>query len=249
VGVGVRAAAKLGVTEQLFMRRKSEWMWLQQHKAASKVTFKSRFPNFKVYTVDPEEIQLIVAQAQRTRAEYDLGKMFERVQRKLGRVEPTQLAQELEHDTRTIMQLYAKGEDIDLIENWRHTYAHVKHAHDQVAGGESIGIPFGIPTLDKQTGGMQAPDLITIVARQGEFKTWMSLYFAVNAAVAGHKVLYASLEMSPAQIGMRVHTLMSRMLAATMNDTFKSMFANMGLMMGAVDLADYRHWLLTARLL
>lgn len=247
VGRGIRAAAKLGVTENLFLRRKAEWIWLQGHRAASKITFKNRFPNFKVYTVDPDEISLVVAQAQRSRADYDLGKMFERVQRKLGRAEPVDLAQEVEREVRQIMQLYAKGEDVDIIEDWRHTYTHVKNAHDAVAAGESIGIPFHIPTLDKQTGGMQAPDLITIVARQGEFKTWMSLYFAVSAIIAGNKVLYASLEMSPAQIGMRVHTLMSRMLANSQKEKFKSKFANMGLMMGAVDLDEYRHWLQDAR--
>lgn len=247
VGRGIRTASKLGVNEHLFMRRRAEWLWLQAHKAASKATFKNRFPNFKVYTVDPDEIDLIVAQTQRTRADYDLGKMFEKMQRKLGRVEPMQLATELESEVRVIMSTYAHGEDIDLIADWQHTYAHVKRAHDSVAAGEAVGIPFGIPTLDKLTGGMQAPDLITIVARQGEFKTWMSLFFAVNAVVSGSKVLYASLEMSPAQIGMRVHTLMSRMLASAQKDQFKSKFANMGLMMGAVDLKEYRAWLQDAR--
>jgi len=246
-GKGVTQAARIGVTDQLFLKRKAEWMWLQENRTASKQTFKARFPNFRVFTVDPEELPLIVAQAQRTRADYDLGKMFERAQRRLGRVEPTELATTIEQDVRGILQHYARGEDVNILGNWQHTYNHVKYAHDQVAAGESIGYPFGIPTLDKLTGGMQAPDLITIVARQGEFKTWMSLYFAVNAAVDGAKVLYASLEMSPAQIGMRVHTLLNARLAATMKDEFKDRFSNMGMMMGAVDLRKYRRFLIRAR--
>ena len=246
-GAGIRKASKLGVTENLFMRRKPEWLWLMSHRSASKATFKARFPNFKVYTVDPEELDVIVAQTQRTKAEYEIGKMFERMQRKLGRVEPIQLATELETEVRSIMNQYAKGEDVDLITQWQQSYAHVKHAHDQVAAGESIGLPFGVPSLDKLTGGMQAPDLITIVARQGEFKTWMSLWFATNASIAGAKVLYASLEMSPQQIAMRVNTLMRRMLAKTYSDRFKYQFSNMGLMMGAVDLKEYRRYLIRAK--
>jgi len=222
-------------------------MWLNENRTASKETFKAQFPNFRVIVTDPEELSLIVDQTKRYKADADIGKMFERVQRRLGRVEPTQLAQEIETELRNITQLYARGEDIDLIANWHHTYDHVKRAHDSVAAGESIGYPFGIPTLDKLTGGMQGPDLITIVARQGEFKTWMSLFFAAQASIAGAKVLYASLEMSPAQIGLRVQTLMNRMLSSMMKDEFKDRFSNMGLMMGSVDLAKYRKFLLRAR--
>jgi len=246
-GRGVGAASRLGATDQLFMRRKPEWIWLQEHRAASKETFKARFPNFRVIVTDPEEMSLLVAQAQRTKAEYDMGKMFERAMRRLGRVEPTTLAADLEGELRNILQTYARGEDIDIFGNWQHTYNHVKRAHDQVAAGESIGYPFGIPTLDKITGGMQGPDLITIVARQGEFKTWMSLYFATRAAIDGAKVLYASLEMSPAQIGMRVQTLLNNMLAASAKDEFQDRFSNMGMMMGAVDLRKYRRFLIRAK--
>jgi replicative DNA helicase len=246
-GRGVGQATRLGVTDSLFLRRRAEWMWLQEHRAASKQSFKTRFPNFRVYATDPEELELLVEQAKRSKADYDLGKMFEKAMKRLGRVEPTQLASDIENEVRSILQLYTRGEDIDLINNWQHTYNHVKRAHDQVQAGESIGYPFGIPTVDKLTGGMQAPDLITIVARQGEFKTWMSLYFAVNASIAGAKVMYASLEMSPAQIGMRIQTLLNNRLAATANEEFKDRFSNMGMMMGALDLKRYRRFLIKAR--
>jgi replicative DNA helicase len=246
-GKGVGAASRYGATDSLFMRRKAEWIWLSEHRAAGKETFKARFPNFRVMATDPEEMSLLVQQAQRDRADYDLGKMFEKAMRRLGRVEPTVLATELEGDIRQILQLYSKGEDINIFGNWQHSYNHVKRAHDQVAAGESIGYPFGIPTLDKITGGMQGPDLITIVARQGEFKTWMSLYFAVNAAIAGAKVLYASLEMSPAQIALRVQTLLNAQLSASASEEFKDRFSNMGMMMGAVDLPKYRRFLIRAK--
>jgi replicative DNA helicase len=246
-GKGVGAASRYGATDTLFLRRKAEWLWLQEHRTAGKETFKARFPNFRVFAIDPEEMSLLVQQVQRTKAEYDMGKMFEKAMRRLGRVEPTILATELEGDIRQILQLYSKGEDINIFGNWQHSYNHVKRAHDQVAAGESIGYPFGIPTLDKLTGGMQGPDLITIVARQGEFKTWMSLYFATKAAIDGAKVLYASLEMSPAQIALRVQTLLNAQLAATANEEFQDRFSNMGMMMGAVDLKKYRHFLIRAK--
>ena len=246
-GKGMSTATRYGAVDSLFMRRRAEWLWLQEHRTASKESFKTRFPNFRVVITDPDEMELLVQQAQRTKAEYDLGKMFEKAMRRLGRVEPTQLATELEGDIRMILQMYSKGEDIDIFGNWQHTYNHVKRAHDQVQAGESIGYPFGIPTLDKLTGGMQGPDLITIVARQGEFKTWMSLFFATQAAVAGGKVLYASLEMSPAQIGLRVQTLLNNMLASSASEEFKDRFSNMGMMMGAVDLSKYRRFLIRAK--
>jgi hypothetical protein len=69
-GKGVGAASRLGATDGLFMRRKAEWIWLQEHRSAGKETFKARFPNFRVVVTDPEEMQLLVAQVQRNKAEY-----------------------------------------------------------------------------------------------------------------------------------------------------------------------------------
>lgn len=247
VGRGINEAARLGVTDALFLQRKAQWMWLNGHRGADRLAFKNQFPNFRIYAVDPTELELLFEQTLRTRADYELGKMFERMMRKLGRAAPTDLAAEIENECRKVMALYSKGEDVDIINDWQVAYRHVKHAHDQVAAGQSIGYQFGIPTLDKLTGGMQAPDLITIVARQGEFKTWMSLFFATQAVIGGAKVMYASLEMTPAQIAMRVNTLLSRMLANSAKEQFKSNFSNMGLMMGAVDLKEYKRWLLRAR--
>ncbi len=62
------------------------------------------------------------------------------------------------------------------------------------------GVTTGFADLDRQTGGLQASDLIIVAARPSMGKTAFSLNLALNAARAGHKVAFFSLEMSSEQL-------------------------------------------------
>lgn len=67
--------------------------------------------------------------------------------------------------------------------------------------GKPLGIPTGFTTLDTcLNGGWKAGDLILVGARPSVGKTSLALSFAVNAAKAGKKVLFFSIEMSALDI-------------------------------------------------
>ncbi|HTK08209.1 MAG TPA: replicative DNA helicase [Ktedonobacteraceae bacterium] len=61
--------------------------------------------------------------------------------------------------------------------------------------GQLVGIPTGYDDLDNLLGGLQRSELILLASRPSMGKTALSLCFAYNAAVRGHKVALFSLEM------------------------------------------------------
>ena len=84
----------------------------------------------------------------------------------------------------------------------------VGRAYDRIAriaAGESrAGVPTGIASIDRVTGGWQKSDLIIIAARPSVGKTALATTMAMNAAATGKKIAIFSIEMSSEQIGARM---------------------------------------------
>lgn len=74
----------------------------------------------------------------------------------------------------------------------------------KLAKNPQYGINSGFGALHKISGGFKPTQLITIGGRPGMGKTAMGLTLAVNAAKAGKRVLFFSLEMSYEQLWQRV---------------------------------------------
>lgn len=78
------------------------------------------------------------------------------------------------------------------------------------AQGEGAGgVPSGYVEIDKVLGGFQETEMIILAARPSVGKTALALNMAVNAGVRGKKVALVSLEMSAAQLGMRLLSMQS----------------------------------------
>lgn len=245
-GAGVKNAMKLGVTSRYFTTRRAEWKYLEANAGISKIVFKARFPDFRIYKTDPEELEAVVAQLQNDRADFELARVFTKYQRMFGEVDSKDIAAKAAQELEEIIQKYTIGNDVDIYNDTENAYEYVKQRADLIAQGKPIGYPFGVPTLDDVFGGILAPDLIAILARQGEMKTWLSLYFAVSASLHGAKPMYVSIEMDAGQVRLRVHTILSRMLSQTYAKRFKKTFGNMDLMRGRVNLDEYREFLTKA---
>ena len=72
------------------------------------------------------------------------------------------------------------------------------------AGGKLIGVPTGLIDLDAILGGLAPSDLTILGGRPSMGKTALGLNIAVNAAKAGHRVAFFSLEMSAEQLALRI---------------------------------------------
>lgn len=79
-----------------------------------------------------------------------------------------------------------------------------------------LGISSGVKQLDEILYGWAEEDLVTVVARPSEGKTWLLLYFAVQAWIQGKRVLFYSGEMSAHIIGFRVDALLAHFSNASL---------------------------------
>jgi replicative DNA helicase len=79
----------------------------------------------------------------------------------------------------------------------------MKEIEEAQAKDGMSGIPFGIGSLDRVTGGMHSGDIITIVARLGTGKTWFELLLQKNGWIARKRSLFISMEMSTESIRRR----------------------------------------------
>lgn len=74
-------------------------------------------------------------------------------------------------------------------------------------GTPDLGVTFGLPSLDNLLGGLRAGQLVVLAGRPGMGKTTAALFMARAAALAGHGVHFASLEMSPGEVATRQASL------------------------------------------
>jgi replicative DNA helicase len=120
--------------------------------------------------------------------------------------------------------------DIDVtdIEDAVHYYQQL--AEQQALG--SIGIKTGLPGFDNYLpAGIMPGQLGVFLAYPGIGKSWLSLYFAVQAWKQGKSPLVISLEMSETEVRNRVFTIMG-----------EGLFSHRKLSSGQVDVNDLRMW-------
>lgn len=104
---------------------------------------------------------------------------------------------------------------------------------ERVALKGVFGISTGLPELDEILGGWEPRTLTTVIARPSEGKTWLLLYWLVQAWMAGKRVLLYSGEMDAVTVGFRC-------------DTWRGHFSNLGLLRGRMALGREDHPLTAA---
>jgi replicative DNA helicase len=72
------------------------------------------------------------------------------------------------------------------------------------ADGRIIGVPTGLDDLDRALGGLHKANLVILAGRPAMGKTAMAVGFARAAASAGRSVAFFSLEMSHAELALRM---------------------------------------------
>ena len=96
-----------------------------------------------------------------------------------------------------------------------------------------LGIPTGVEVFDTTAGGWMPGQLVSIVGRLNEGKSWLLMYFCVAAYKAGMKILFVSPEMTIDEMELRFDSLISRH------------FSNMDLTLGrpGIDVDEYKKYL------
>lgn len=108
-----------------------------------------------------------------------------------------------------------------VVDNMRRCTRHTSPVRDLLSSGEAAqevlslydsayqgeacaGVTSGWPSMDAITDGYQAGDLVTLVARPAQGKTYLLLHQAFSAWLSGRSVIIATMEMTLSQITARL---------------------------------------------
>lgn len=229
-----------GVTSRMFHTYTDEMSWIEGYvkrkgRIPSKRAFQEAWPEFKLeHTMDTEHWTEAVRQDHRRQATIDL---MDEVMMALED-DPEAAVNILTRKSAEIKTVTAGSSDsFNLFHDWDEAYGQVVDKVARVSEHGLAGVPTGFPTLDGITGGFQPGWFIVVAARLGLGKTFTGLKMAWEAAKAGRRVTYFSLEQSRFQITNRIHAYAS-------HDYWKRTFDPASLNRGSgVDLLDYKKFL------
>ena len=94
----------------------------------------------------------------------------------------------------------------------RETTDKIVEAIRERKAGHLPGIPTGLPTLDRVTGGLRKQEMAVIIGRTGFGKSWINLLFVASAVINGKKVILYPLEMTITEVAMRLYTIFTSQL-------------------------------------
>jgi replicative DNA helicase len=104
----------------------------------------------------------------------------------------------------TAIQRKGEQQARTLTEVLNRTVAQAREHAEAREQGQQVSIPFGVPELDRRTGGMWPTDVIVLAAPPGGGKTALALGIAHQAAMQGFRGAVFSLEMEDTQVGERI---------------------------------------------
>lgn len=210
----LNAVMKANFTSDMLIRHSPEMMFIEKNGIPSVSVFKATFPDFKVYKVTKEDIPLLMNQCRDNRIRLSTARLLKKTSNdiSLKTASASDIVAHLEDQARKINMQFGVAKDVDIVGNWDDVFSDFVTRNTKQKAGETIGIPFDFPTMDKYVGGMMPSDMITVAARIGNLKTWMTLRFAASAILADKRVLYVSLEMSKEEISYRLWPMLAYML-------------------------------------
>lgn len=231
---------KSNFTSDLMIRYNSEMLFIEKYgRVPSIPVFLSKFPKFKVKVgVTKEDISHLIDECRDNTIRFNLSKQIKwaALNLRTNKVKPNELVTKLEDGIRKINMKFGTAKDVDILSNYKEYLNEYKVKQSKFETGESIGIPYNYPSMNKYLRGMMPGSMITIVARTGQFKTWFLEDCATSAIINNKKVLFISLEMTRNEIASRLFTLLSYRIALSLRNKRrgKLLLPNDQLMLGEI---------------
>ena len=208
-----RELAKANFTSENMAKYKDEMFFiLQSRNIPSRKVFKAKFPNFIISKdILVTDIPNLIDQCKDNKIKADLSTTILGAAKQMKDGEdPKKVLATLEREARLINSQFGNTIDIEVMSNLGGMYINrYMDRRNKVKEGGTTGIPYGINTIDKLTGGMQDKELITIAARVKVGKSWTMCKMAASAIMAGYSPLYLSLEMDWDAVANRIFSIIS----------------------------------------
>ena len=218
---GFNLAMRLGASSRLFHVHHEEWRWIEKEwerskKTPSKLSFKHQFPAFKLKATD--DVETAVDQVKKSHAHFETQVFFEEAVKLMESGKSDEAVRLIAaRSGEVVYEIEHTADAVDMIEDWEDTYDDVVARIERVKASGWAGVPTGIPSLDKITGGLQGSWLTIVAARLGVGKTWSGISMAHGAISAGYDALFFSLEQSRHQVAMRMQGLAAAALGYELN--------------------------------
>lgn len=229
-----------GLSTDMFHAYADEAAWIEKYfnkyrKTPTKVAFKRRFPDFPLKQVD--DTLHFVDEVRKTHVQQELMVSMREATELIAQGEPDKAVAFMSGAIVQVATASGMVKESNIITDWASIYNEVMARKKRFDENGMSGIPSGFEVFDERTGGFQKGQSVVVGARLGEGKSFALLKTACTAMMAGHKVHYASLEMSKVEVGMRLHNILSGSIG-------KHIFMSMNLAQGKdFDPGEYRNFL------
>ena len=226
-----------GIRPEDFTMYREEFEWISnQPHVPSKSVFLAHFPDFRWRKVKIEDTPTIVAGLKEVSIKSQLARTIETAAKKIKKTPGEELAISLRGSISEILERSGTSGVTEIIMDSRQFVRSFRDRQKLVKAGKLFGIPTGLPTIDRLTGGLLPAQVYLVIARQGQAKTYLMLRMAAEAVLMGKRVLWVSREMPDDMIVYRLHSIIGSILRGPDNT-----FSNLGLILGRdVDYEDYR---------
>ena len=214
----IKPALEAGITEEHLPAYQDVWRFVEQYvrrngKAPTRQIMEARYPKLNLPTGQQEEVGALIDHLRHDWLYEKASTLIDEASQLLLKDEPQEAVAYLQGKARDLAGHSGTGSpDSDMLADWDSYFQDAVGRVAAVNGGELRGITTGFPTLDERTGGLGEGELITVVARQGEGKSWALMHMAVSAVMQGKKVCFFPLEMSGTQVAFRMHVMFQQRL-------------------------------------
>ena len=204
--------AKANFTSDNMAKYSDEMFFILNHRTIpSRKVFKSKYREFIIHKVPSSDMEILIQQCKSNKIRLDTTKLLADTVKQLqyGKANYEKILSNLEIESRNINAQFANVMDIDVMDNLDMYVRRYVDKRNKVKNNKTVGIPYGMKTLDRLTGGMQNKELITVAARTGIGKSWLMCNCGASAIMSGNTPLYLSLEMDWDAIANRIFTIIS----------------------------------------
>lgn len=209
----VRPAFEANLTAEHFPNYADVWAFVEQYarrngKAPTRQIMEARYPKLDLPAGQEQEVKALIGHLVHDWLYERASGLLEEASRLLLNDEPEIALEHLQRQSRQLKSATAlRTRDVDVLVDWDRFFQDAIGRVQLVQDGSLRGISTGFKALDERTGGLDSTELVTVVARQGEGKSWALMYMATAAVMQGKRVCFFPLEMSEAQVAYRFHVL------------------------------------------
>jgi hypothetical protein len=200
-----------GVSAGDFPVYEEEFDWIEKRLARRRVlnrrVFRQRFPDFE-WRLPKEPTKDLISELKEERAFEEVNTLVASLSERLERDNAIDLATEARERLSQITRMHQPMSD-SVLEDWQEDVADMKRHMRLARAGVPVGLKTGFRHLDHHWGGFIQGQMICVLGRTGEGKSYKTAVFALAAKLQRANVGYFTPELSRHEVKCRIHTLAS----------------------------------------